>query len=39
MQRRKEDPDADVTNLENEVDLVVDSLYNLTSEEIAIVKD
>ena len=32
------DPDADITALENEIDRVVYSLYNLTREEIAIVE-
>ena len=32
-------PDADVTALENEIDRVVYSLYNLTQEEIAIVEE
>ena len=32
------DPDTDVTALENEIDRVVYSLYNLTREEIEIVE-
>ena len=33
------DPDADVVSLENEIDRMVYSLYQLTPEEIAIVED
>ena len=33
------DPDADVSELENEIDQIVYLLYDLTPEEIAIVKD
>jgi len=32
-------PDADVSELENEIDKIVYSLYNLTPEEIAIVEE
>jgi len=33
------DPNADVSELENEIDKIVYSLYNLTPEEIAIVEE
>ena len=36
---KRTDPDADVSELENEIDQIVYSLYNLTPEEIAIVEN
>ena len=36
---KRTDPDADVSTLENEMDQMVYSLYNLTPEEIAIVEE
>ena len=36
---KRTDPDADVSTLENEIDQMVYSLYNLTPDEIAIVED
>ncbi len=36
---KRADPDADVSELENEIDQVVYSLYDLTPEEIAIVEE
>ena len=36
---KRPDPDADVSELENEIDQLVYLLYNLTPEEIAIVED
>ena len=36
---KRTDPDADASQLENEIDQVVYSLYNLTPEEIAIVEE
>ena len=38
LEAKRTDPDADVSALENEIDQVVYSLYNLTPEEIAIVE-
>ena len=36
---KRDDPNADVSELENEIDRVVYSLYNLTPDEIAIVEE
>ena len=39
LDTKRTDPDADVSDLENEIDQIVYSLYDLTSEEIAIVEE
>ena len=36
---KRTDPDADITELENEIDQMVYSLYNLTTDEIKIVEE
>ena len=36
---KRTDPDADVSDLENEIDQIVYLLYDLTPEEIAIVEE
>jgi hypothetical protein len=38
LDAKRTNPDADVSELENEIDQIVYSLYDLTDEEIAIVK-
>ena len=39
LDAKRIDPHADVSELENEIDQVVYSLYELTSEEIAIIEE